>query len=226
MEFMINILVSLSSIIITYLITQYFYKKQVNDLNRGVRLYEVRQGKVNDSFYQKFGQYIKNAKQQVLITGKGLEMDSPSELELANTYLNDFKEALKKAEIVRIQYGKKASKRWYSACKELWMDNREKFHFYVMDEQEDLLHSAAIDPYLDSCISEIMIPSPVITSEGRKKDIAGTAIIFKEKPEIALSIGERIILMKDEGIKRGTCKKIDSEEKWDKLIDVENYCNK
>lgn len=219
MDLAISIGFSVISIVLTYIITRHYYHRQQTDINKGVKLYDVQPGKVNEEFYVRFNSDIRRAKEQVFITGRGLKMDTPREKELAEDYLNSFSSALKKAEVLRIQFGENASPEWYSACKEIWMNNKEKFHFYILNRKDDLLHSAAIDPYLGSCVGEMMMPSTVITKGGQKKDIAGAAIFIKGNNEISQSIANRIVSLKDEGLAKGICQKIDSEPKWDKLIE-------
>ena len=217
-----EIIIALISITVGVITTHFYHFKQSKELKKisnGVTLYDVKQGVTNSEFYKTFRSYISNANSQVFITGRGLRLDSEEEKKIAEGYLNAFSQALKRAEIIRIQYGGEASKEWYEAFREIWRKSNGRLHFYVLDNNDDLLHSASIDPYDEkNCVGEIMMPTEIRSQDARLKEIAGSAIFIEGKLEIAQTIANRIASLRDLELSKGNCRKIESEEDWDELI--------
>ncbi|MFS4454991.1 hypothetical protein [Maribacter sp. 2304DJ31-5] len=190
--------------------------ERLDKVNNGVDFYPIREGSINHNFYNHFERVIKQAKEDIYITGRGLNMDSRDK-KIAEDYIKSFKNSLSNNSglmITRVQYGENASEDWYSEFKELWQKFPKQLHFYVLDDSSnhDILHVATIDHQdSENCVTEIMLPTKKDV-EDKEKEIAGSAIFVQKNIDLAISIKNRIksIIPK--------CKKIDTIEKWEELI--------
>lgn len=192
----------LAAVIQTYRVGK--FKKQSlskNDdvvIERKVRVFDSPSG-YNQDFYDYFVKVIKNAKNNIYITGDGFSnLSSVESKEIAKSYVNAFTSALRvntNLHVVRLQTKAQSDPEWFKMTARMIDEFGDRFEFYVLpDGKSDQISSVCtIDPKdKQNCISEIMLSRETLRGT-ESIDLAGTAFFIEGKEALAENLTTRIL---------------------------------
>lgn len=154
--------------------------------------------KYNRKFYDYFRDKIRSANQDIYITGEGFECADAEGRELAETFIDAFKDALKRrVSVVRVQTRLKTNTEWASMLATLLTDYPDCFHLYALKKEKvsQMSSVCVIDPENSvSNVVEIMLSTQRLFGT-TAADLAGTAVFIEGQQILARDLRRRIMTL-------------------------------
>lgn len=153
-------------------------------------------GTYNTEFYDYFNAQIRNARQNIYLTGEGFECADIEGTQLATDFASSLRHALQNGvNIVRVQTRSDTDSEWTELLSSLKAQFPSLLEIYVLQAEKVARMSSfcVIDPDdTTHCLVEIMISTQ--RSFGlRAADLAGTAVFIHGKQNLARDVRKRIL---------------------------------
>lgn len=190
-------------IVIIVLFVLGVYVERIGLLTRPGQIKRVKifktslEAKYNFDFYNYFNERIKNARQDIYVTGDGFECKDETGKKLANSYHNATREALGNGvNIVRLQTKPFISEEWAKMLKNLLEDFPKSFSLYVYYYFEDEMQIASscvmdVDDSDNNLIEVMFSVNRYIGATGT--DLAGLAVFVEGDSQLSKDLRDRIL---------------------------------
>tara|TARA_R110001592_G_scaffold284150_1_gene552489 strand:+ start:2278 stop:2925 length:648 start_codon:yes stop_codon:yes gene_type:complete len=182
-----------------------------------VRVFEPRGGQLNTEFYDYFMQQIRNAKEEIVVTGEGFGykgIDGPA---IADAYHSSMLTALRNnVDITRIQSARRLHPKWAEKLKECVREHPNKFHLYMLDSKEyqDIASVCVIDADSRNNVVEMML-SAENDLEDSPVRLASTGMFLHGRRDLAKALKENTLAIK----KFSIAKKCNTEADIEKFLE-------
>lgn len=152
--------------------------------------------KYNHKFYDHFRKVIRSAKQDIYITGEGFECADSEGKELAESFIEAFKQVLKQGiSVVRIQTRLQTNNLWASLLADLLAEYPDRFQLYALKKEKvsQMSSVCVIDPEnSQASVVEIMLSTQRLFGT-TAADLAGTAVFIERQEILARDLRSRIL---------------------------------
>lgn len=157
-------------------------------------------GKYNHKFYEFFTSLIRNAKEDIYLTGDGFEFADSEGRNVANSFNEALRHAMSRGvSVVRVQTNTDVHPEWAKMLGKLLKDFPDKFELYTLraGKASQMSSACVIDPgFKVGCAVEIMLSSQKLFGT-KAADLAGTAIFIQDKRNLAKDLRDRILKFTD-----------------------------
>jgi hypothetical protein len=152
--------------------------------------------KYNHKFYNHFTNVIRSAKQDIYITGEGFECADNEGRELAQSFIEAFRQVLRRqVSVVRVQTRLQTNSLWASLLADLLADYPDCFQLYALKKEKvsQMSSVCVIDPENSQTnVVEIMLSTQRLFGT-TAADVAGTAVFIERQEILARDLRRRIL---------------------------------